>query len=119
MLESTVQHGEMSPLHAHDEDEAFRVLEGVLVMHIGAETTRLEPGESIVAPSGVPHALGADSDARYLTTTFARSVRLYEDFVRAVGRPDPDAPSEDAAVVAAIGQANGIVVLGPPGVLPS
>lgn len=124
-VELTMRTGEMTPLHVHDEDETYRVLEGSIVIHAGDENVFLEAGEAFVAPAGVPHTHRADSGiARYVTTTRVRSVHRYEDFLRAValpgdGAPGTDAPAEDEAVAAWFARENGIEVLGPPGALPS
>ena len=123
LVESTLSAGLMPPLHAHDEDEAFHVLEGSVTVYAGGETVELEAGDSYIAPRGVPHTHRAASDrARWLSTTFVSSAGLYEDFVRAVGTPLADggiAPTvEDEAALLAFGAPNGIAVLGPPGMLP-
>jgi hypothetical protein len=61
--------------------------------------------------------------ARWLVVTHVCSLQSFTDFGRAVSRPlgDPSAgwPSdEERAAVAALGAANGIELLGPPGALP-
>ena len=129
VVESTTRLGEMPPLHAHDEDEAFHVLEGSIIVHAGNETVRLEAGDAFVAPKGVPHTHRAETTwARYLTMTFARSADRYEDFLRAVAEPaDGFEPSEgrswvmreEPAAIAVTAAASGITVLGPPGMLPA
>ena len=124
VVESTIRRGEMPPLHAHDEDEAFYVLEGSIVLHAGDETVRLQAGDAFVAQKGLPHTHRAESEnARYLTMTFARSVGRYEDFLRAVGRPATAEPGwasgEEEAAVAAMSHADGIAILGAPGALPA
>jgi quercetin dioxygenase-like cupin family protein len=119
-IELEARGGEATPLHVHEEDEAYRVLEGAIVIHTGPDTMRLEAGETFTAPANVPHAVRAASDhARYLAATFARSVSAYADFLRATAHP-VDAPApEDMTTVAAIAAVNGIAVLGPPGVVPA
>lgn len=121
VVETKMAAGEMPPLHVHDEDEAFYVVEGSLTIHIGGETRRLEAGGSALAPKGVPHTHRADSKrARCLVTTFVASAGRYEDFLRAVSRPvEAWTSGEEAATVTAIAAANGITVLGPPGALPA
>lgn len=124
VVESTTALGHMPPLHLHDEDEAFAVLEGEMTLHAGGESVRLEAGATFVVRRGTPHTHRAESKrVRYLTATFAASVSRYEDFLRAVGRPGPDpavwAESSEAAALEVIAQANAITVLGPPGALPS
>ena len=124
VVESTLAAGLMPPLHAHEEDEAFHVLEGSVVVYAGADTVRLEAGDSFVAPGSVPHThRAATGRARWLSMTFASSAGGYEDFVRAVGTPLPNggvAPtSEEEAALLAFAAPSGIAVLGPPGMLPA
>jgi quercetin dioxygenase-like cupin family protein len=121
VVESTLAAGLMPPLHSHDVDEAFHVLDGSVVVYAGGETVRLEAGESFVAPRSVPHTHRAATErARWLSMTFASSAGRYEDFVRAVGTPLADAPAdEDEASLLAFAAPSGIAVLGPPGMLPA
>ena len=123
MIESKLAHGEMPPLHVHAEDESFHVVEGALTIYLGEERFRLEAGETLVAPAGIPHTYRAESaTARLLTTSRVESVARYNDFLRAVARPaDPGAwaTDEDEATVSAIAAAAGITVLAAPGELPA
>lgn len=124
VVESTLAAGLMPPLHAHEAEEAFYVLEGSLVVYAGAETVQLDAGESFVAPGSVPHTHRAATErARWLSMTFASSAGRYEDFVRAVGAPAADGgPAlavQDAAALLAFAAPIGIEVLGPPGMLPA
>lgn len=124
VVESTLAAGLMPPLHAHLEDEAFHVLEGSVVLYAGAETVRLEAGDTFVAPRSVPHTHRAATErARWLSMTFASSAGRYEDFVRAVGTPLADGgiepTAEEDAVLLAFAAPSGILVLGPPGMLPA
>jgi uncharacterized cupin superfamily protein len=122
VVESTLRHGEMPPLHTHGEDEAFYVLEGSMTVHIGDRSVRLEAGDAMVARRELAHTHQAESGrVRYLSMTFARSLGRYEDFLRAVAVPRTHARDwsrDDEAAVAGIAGANGIAVLGPPGALP-
>src|SRR5215216_3582856 len=56
------------PLHHHDFDEAFYVLEGELAVQVGDEVSTATAGELAFAPRGVVHTLANPSDApaRYL-----------------------------------------------------
>ena len=123
VVESTLAAGLMPPLHAHDGDEAFHVLEGSVVVYAGAEIVRLDAGDSFVAPGSVPHThRAATGRARWLSMTFASSAGGYEDFVRAVGTPLADGGAtptgEEEAALLAFAAPSGIAVLGPPGMLP-
>jgi quercetin dioxygenase-like cupin family protein len=120
---TTTAPGAMPPLHVHEHDEAFHVLEGELTLHVGAETVALGPGESFVAPAGVPHTHRAERLTRHLTMACVASAGRYDEWVRTVARPVPAlagdwADCPEAAAAGAIAGANGIRVLGPPGALP-
>ena len=56
------------PLHTHDFDEAFYMLEGELIFQVEDELTTKRAGEFAFAPRNVAHALAnhSDGDARYL-----------------------------------------------------
>jgi quercetin dioxygenase-like cupin family protein len=69
MIRSTVPTGFTGPpLHRHDFDETFYVLEGELTVQLGDELLRVEAGELAFAPRGVPHTFTnlAAEPARYL-----------------------------------------------------
>jgi mannose-6-phosphate isomerase-like protein (cupin superfamily) len=56
------------PLHKHDFDETFYVLEGELTFQIDDELVTVGPNGLGFAPGGVPHTFTnrSDTDARYL-----------------------------------------------------
>lgn len=56
------------PLHVHDFDEAFYVLEGELTFRVEDELLTRQAGELAFAPRGVPHTLAnrSGAPARYL-----------------------------------------------------
>jgi mannose-6-phosphate isomerase-like protein (cupin superfamily) len=51
------------PLHHHDFDEAFYVLEGELTFQLRDEIVRAGPGDLVFAPRGVPHTFANLSGA--------------------------------------------------------
>ena len=51
------------PLHHHDFDEAFYVLDGELTFQLGDDVFTRGPGEIAFAPRGVPHAFANHSGA--------------------------------------------------------
>ena len=63
-------HSAGPPLHTHDFDEAFYVLEGELIFRIEEALMTKGAGELAFAPRNVAHALANHSDApaRYLLT---------------------------------------------------
>ena len=120
--------GTMPPLHTRDRDESYYIVEGEVVFYVGDEIVRARAGDAVLAPRGAPRTFRVISDtARWLVMTTLRSLSRYEDFTSAVARPSPDQDAgierwqrgADAAAVAAIAAANGVTLLGPPGMLPS
>jgi mannose-6-phosphate isomerase-like protein (cupin superfamily) len=45
-----------TPMHIHQEEEVFHILEGVLTFEVGGERFEGTPGMLVVVPGGVPHA---------------------------------------------------------------
>jgi mannose-6-phosphate isomerase-like protein (cupin superfamily) len=123
VLESLAPHGDSAPLHVHrTEDELFHVLEGELRMRAGEAEVRIGPGESLLAPKGVPHTYRVESPdgARWLVVTTGGD---FERFVRELSRPAerPELPSpngpptrEGEEALARAAQRHGIELLGPP-----
>jgi mannose-6-phosphate isomerase-like protein (cupin superfamily) len=56
------------PLHHHDFDEAFYILEGVMTFQLGDELRAAGPGDLVFAPRGAHHTLAnlSGAPARYL-----------------------------------------------------
>jgi quercetin dioxygenase-like cupin family protein len=52
------------PLHTHDFDEAFHMLEGELIFQVDEALATKVAGELSFAPRNVPHALANHTDAR-------------------------------------------------------
>ena len=128
VLETTaVTRGAMPPLHAHEHDESYEIIEGEVTFFVGAEVVRATRGEVVVAPKGIARTFRVESErARWLVMTSLRSPTRYNEFAHAVAQPvgdgtaHPTWPSaEEASALQAIAAANGITVLGPPGALPT
>jgi quercetin dioxygenase-like cupin family protein len=69
VMENIVRAGSAGPpLHMHDFDEAFYMLDGELVFVIDGERFTRRAGEFAFAPRNVAHALAnhSEADARYL-----------------------------------------------------
>jgi mannose-6-phosphate isomerase-like protein (cupin superfamily) len=69
ILESVMPSGATGPpLHQHDFDEAFYVLEGELTFHLDGELVTVGAGGLAFAPGGAPHTFAnrGSADARYL-----------------------------------------------------
>jgi quercetin dioxygenase-like cupin family protein len=56
-------HSAGPPLHTHDFDEAFYMLEGELIFQVDDALVTKAAGELSFAPRNVPHALANHSDA--------------------------------------------------------
>lgn len=123
---SIVEHwmpaGEATPLHVHRaEDEAFHVLEGRMRFLVGGLTRFAGPGETLLAPKGVPHQFRVVSPegARCLTVMRGGD---FEALLRGMGRPaegpglPPPAPvaAERLAALAEACARHGIDVIGAP-----
>ena len=69
LMENVVAaHSAGPPLHKHDFDEAFYMLEGELIFQVEDELFTRRAGEFAFAPRNVAHALAnhSEADARYL-----------------------------------------------------
>ena len=97
------------PLHRHDFDEAFYVLEGELTFQRGEEVGVAGPGELVFAPRGAVHTLANRSSepARYLLVCtpagFERTLARRQAEREGVEPPDW-----------ALGERPAVEVLGPP-----
>jgi mannose-6-phosphate isomerase-like protein (cupin superfamily) len=105
---------EGTPLHHHDFDEAFYVLEGELTLRVGNELVSAGPGALAFAPGGVHHAVAnpGTAEARYLLVCTPGGFERYFDRsssepypeTSVVGPPiDPGAGPDRALPVAAEG----------------
>lgn len=125
LIEAVAPASSMPPLHVHDEDEAFYLLEGEATFYVGDAEFDVHAGEAVLGPRGVPHTYRVGPDgARWVVAT---SPGRFEGFVRAVSRPAETATlppaaqptQEQVAAVAAAARQHGIELLGPPGTLPT
>jgi mannose-6-phosphate isomerase-like protein (cupin superfamily) len=124
LVERSASQGAMPPLHRRDEAETYRVLEGEVTFFIDGEVVPAGPADVVVAAAGAERTFRVESDdARWLVLTRVTALERYLDFNRAVVEPIAVPvsgwPSADEhAALTAMGAANGIELLGPPGVLP-
>jgi|SRR5579864_1638306 len=121
VLESRAPRGDSPPLHVHDEDEIFHVIQGVMRVRVGGDEILLHAGDTVNAPRGIAHSYVVESDeARWLVITAKGE---FESFVRSFSRPassaelpepaGPPSPAEVEALAAAC-RAHGIELVGPP-----
>lgn len=116
---TSLRAGEATPLHVHEHEESFRVLAGLLRVETERGGRTLAPGDALTVPAGVAHASWAVGDGvRYVSSAAVRSAARYEDFLRAAA-PAGEWGEGDEERLAALGAANGIRVLGPPGTTPT
>src|SRR4051794_22768286 len=124
MIQRSGREDQMPPLLRRHEPETYRVLEGEVVFFVGNDMVWAGPDDVVVAPAGVPRTFRvASAEARWLVLTQVSSLERFHDFGRAVSRPlslpaDTWPSADERHAVAALGAANGIELLGPPGTLP-
>ena len=123
LVERSAPEGAMPPLYRRDEAETYRVLEGEVLFFIDDEVVPAGPGDVVVAAAGAERTFRVSEDARWLVLTRVAALEGFLDFNRAVAEPMavpvtgwPSA--EEEAALSSMGAANGIELLGPPGVLP-
>jgi quercetin dioxygenase-like cupin family protein len=83
------------PLHRHQDDEAFLVLEGAFDFQVGDEVRHLGPGGFAFVPTPTPHTYrnsSAEQEGRLLIITLPAGA--HERFFAELGEPvvDPRAP---------------------------
>jgi quercetin dioxygenase-like cupin family protein len=83
------------PLHMHDFDEAFYVLEGEITFQLDDELITAGAGDFVFAPRCAPHTLANRSDlpARYLLICSPAGFERYFDRIAAENL-GPDPPRE-------------------------
>ena len=84
------------PLHHHDFDETFYVLEGELTFQLGERITTARPGQVVFAGRGSHHTLAnfGSAPARYLLTCTPAGFERYFDRLQAEltgSEPPPEA----------------------------
>jgi quercetin dioxygenase-like cupin family protein len=93
---ATIPPGGGPPMHVHSrEDERFDVLTGTVRFQVDGTTHDLQPGDSLFAPKGTPHAF------RNITATGPDD------------QPDPVTP-EAIELITRVCAEYGVTVVGPP-----
>lgn len=124
VIERRAKDGAMPPLHARDQEETYRLIEGAVTFYIDDEVVTATSGDVVVATAGAARSFRVESaQARWLVETSVASIERYLDFNRAVATPPAPRASgwtsfEELAALTAIAAANGIELLGPPGAVP-
>jgi mannose-6-phosphate isomerase-like protein (cupin superfamily) len=95
------------PLHHHDFDEAFYVLEGELTFQVEDRLVTAGPGELAFAPRNVPHTLAnlSGAPARYLLVCTPAGFERYFARMEAeqAGEEPPDWALQDWPTVTRVG----------------
>jgi quercetin dioxygenase-like cupin family protein len=103
--------GARPPLHHHDFDEAFYVLEGELTFRLRDELFTRKAGELTFAPRGVPHTYAnlSGASARALTVCTPAGFERYFDRIaaRIAGVEPPPEASKPIPEVTTVGPAIG------------
>jgi quercetin dioxygenase-like cupin family protein len=93
VIESAVPAGFPGPpLHVHDFDEAFYVIEGELMFQVEDQLVTKGPGELAFAPRNIPHTFAnrSGAEARYvLVCTPAGFERYFERMAAEQAGVDP------------------------------
>jgi quercetin dioxygenase-like cupin family protein len=107
------------PLHTHQQDESYVVLDGRLTIQAGGQRFELESGGAATVPIGVPHTFRVDSETAQVLvlSTPAGIERMVRDCsvpADAATLPPADAPRPASQELDRIFAAHGQVQLGPP-----
>jgi quercetin dioxygenase-like cupin family protein len=99
--------GGRPPLHTHDFDEAFYVLEGELTFKLGDDVFTRRAGELAFAPRGVPHTYAnlSGAPARALLVITPAGFERYFDRIaaRISGSEPPPEAAKPIPEVATVG----------------
>lgn len=120
LFEGRVAPQQGPPLHQHNDDEAFLVLEGTFQFQIEEQHLQLGPGGFAFIPKKTPHTFlnrSAEKEGRLLIITLPAG--YHEGFFAEVGEPKAD-PSEpfstkppDIEKLVTVGKRYGIEILPP------
>lgn len=103
------------PMHVHHaQDEWFFIREGEFDIVVGETRHHLSPGDSLLAPRGVPHAFANTTETGRMLVTFFPAGQM-EDFFQAAASATAPTPPEMAAIFVH----HGMSVVGPPLAVPA
>lgn len=98
------------PMHVHfAQDEWFLVTEGEFQIRVGEVLHRLGPGDSLLAPRGIPHAFRNTTETGRILVAFQPAGTMEEFFVEG-SKLRPLTPS----AFAELSSRHGMQVVGPP-----
>jgi mannose-6-phosphate isomerase-like protein (cupin superfamily) len=110
ILENTF-HAKGGPArHLHiDQDEWFYAVEGEFLFEVGSERFALKPGDSLLAPRGVPHVWAHVGETRGRIVIAFTPAGKMEVFFREVTKANAMPPQDPE-----LWRAHGMELLGPP-----
>lgn len=115
VVESHDTPGGGPPPHIHHrEDETFQILEGEYAFTVGGQTISAQPGTTLFAPRGIPHAyrcVGHEPGKLSVTLTPAG----FESFFEEIGAMTPEEQQNIPRMIE-IASRYGLEFLPPPGV---
>jgi len=82
------------PLHSHEFDEAFYILDGDLTFQLGDERVIAAAGELVFAPRGVPHTVANLTDAPAAYLLVLTPAGFEREFARRAAKEAGVAPPE-------------------------
>ncbi|HEY8599960.1 MAG TPA: cupin domain-containing protein [Thermomicrobiales bacterium] len=97
----------------HEQEEWFYAIEGEFLLEVGEERFRLHPGDSVLAPRGVPHVWAFVGEGRGRILVAFTPPGKMEAFFREVTKANAMPPQDPA-----LWRAHGMELLGPPLALP-
>jgi quercetin dioxygenase-like cupin family protein len=99
LLEFLLPRGASPPMHYHESDETFTMVEGELTFVAGDQRFTGTPGADWVVPGGVPHTFRVESETARLVAMYVPA-GLMADCFRKAGFPADAAtlPPPDAQV---------------------
>lgn len=83
------------PLHVHEnEDEVFKVIEGMMELTVGDTTTVLNAGDVAFGPRGVPHTwkIIGDQKAKVILSVFPSGIEIMFEELSSLPPGPPDFP---------------------------
>lgn len=96
------------PLHRHDFDEFFYVLEGEIVLDMGEERIRATAGDSVFVPGGAPHTF-SNPGTKPATFQFVLNPAGFEKFFEEVAERFEAAGGPDMSILAELNRKYGVV----------
>ena len=102
------------PLHRHyAQDEWFYVLRGEFLVQVGDDRLQLSPGDSALAPRGIPHAFAMVSEGGGQMLVLFQPAGSMEDFFHEMGARG-NGVSASRQLPRDVWEKHGMELLGPP-----